>query len=628
MIVASSLLASTTTMAQSPSANNAPDEQVWITIGKDAVEKLNLTPHSSISLSPMQSSFSFNEQTVIAQVPASQIDNLSEFMHEELNRCGGFFFHESLEDAQNHSQVTPQLNAQLAVNYTINNAASVNALISEVSSSNMTSTVNSLSAYHNRYYTQQSGVDAANWVKNKWTNMSSARSDISVATYNHSWQQPSVIATIQGTGSSNEVIVLGGHLDSINQSNPSGGKAPGADDNASGIAVLTETLSAIVASGFKPEKTIKLMGYAAEEVGLRGSKAIAQNYKSNSENVIGVAQFDMSAYKGSPDLDIVFISDYTNSAQNQFMKDLAAQYLPNLSVGDSQCGYACSDHASWNNEGFAASFAAEARFNDSNSNIHTVNDTSFDANHSVKFAKLAVAYAAELAKGSTDGTTPPPPPPPTGNVLENGVAKTGLNASTGSDLNYTMEVPSGATGISFDMGGGTGDADLYLKFGSAPTDSSYDCRPYKSGNTESCNGTSTGGTYYVRVKAYSTFSGLSLTGNYTDGGTPPPPPPGNDPINESVSNITVNQGQWTRYTQELAAGYATMTVSITGGTGDADLYVRHGAQSTSSAYDCRPYKNGNVETCTFNAPAAGTWYIDLYGYNAASGVTLTITANP
>ena len=50
-------------------------------------------------------------------MPAFQIDTLSEFMHDELNPCGGFFFHETLAEAQSYSQVTPQLNAQLAVNY-------------------------------------------------------------------------------------------------------------------------------------------------------------------------------------------------------------------------------------------------------------------------------------------------------------------------------------------------------------------------------------------------------------------------------------------------------------------------------------------------------------------------------
>ena len=55
--------------------------------------------------------------------------------------------------------------------------------------------------------------------------------------------------------------------------------------------------------------------------------------------------------------------------------------------------------------------------------------------------------------------------------------------------------------------------------GSAPTDSSYDCRPYASGNSETCNiATAQAGTYYVRLKAYSAFSGVSLTGSYTTGG--------------------------------------------------------------------------------------------------------------
>jgi len=211
--------------------------------------------------------------------------------------------------------------------------------------------------------------------------------------------------------------------------------------------------------------------------------------------------------------------------------------------------------------------------------------------------------------------------PPVGNVLLNGVAVTGLSANTGNDIIYTMNVPAGATNISFAMSGGSGDADLYVRFGSAPTDSNYDCRPYAGGNTESCTGSSAGGTYYIRVKAYSTFSGLSLTGSYTEGGSGPAP------IDSTTSNISVGSSAWSRYTLDLGAGYSNLTVTMSGGTGDADLYVRQGSQSTTSAYDCRPYKNGNNEVCTFNSPASGTWHIDLRGYSAASGVTLRIQAN-
>ncbi|WP_444997791.1 M20/M25/M40 family metallo-hydrolase [Aliikangiella sp. IMCC44359] len=617
--------------AESDSLTSATEKKVWVSIGADAYELINQKHSSKLSLARANIHNASHGNVAVVQIPESQINALSEFMHDEFNRCGGFVFHDTFNEAQTFAMMPAQMLPSVAVNYTIDNSAGVNALLNQLSTSNLTSTVNSLKSYHNRYYTQQSGVDAANWIKNKWSSISNGRSDISVETYNHTWNQPSVIATITGTTNASEVVVIGGHLDSINQSNPSSGRAPGADDNASGIAVITETLRAIVASGFKPKRTIKLMGYAAEEVGLRGSKAIAQ---SMSSSVIGAAQFDMTGRKGPQSADIVFMSDYTNNSQTQFMKQLIDTYLPGISHGTDQCGYACSDHASWHNQGVAASFPAEAKFNDSNQAIHTANDTSYDVNHSIKFAKLAAAYVGELAKGGT-GTTPDPDPDPDpnpgGNELQNGVAKTGLSASTGSDLKYTFKVPSGATNIKFEMSGGSGDADLYVKFGSAPTDSSYDCRPYKSGNTESCTGSQTGGTYYIRLKAYSAFSSLSIKASYTGNTTPDPDPdpnPGNDPINETINNVSVSQGQWSRYTQVLPAGYSTMEIKISGGSGDADLYVRKGAQSTQSAYDCRPYKNGNNETCNFNNPDADTWYIDIYGYSSASGITLNLKATP
>ncbi|MCI4567890.1 pre-peptidase C-terminal domain-containing protein [Lysobacter sp. CFH 32150] len=106
---------------------------------------------------------------------------------------------------------------------------------------------------------------------------------------------------------------------------------------------------------------------------------------------------------------------------------------------------------------------------------------------------------------------------PPGNVLTNGVAVTGLAATTGNSVNYTMVVPAGATNLKFVMSGGTGDADMYVKFGSAPTDTVYDCRPYANGNAETCTITNIqAGTYYIRLKAYSSFSGVSLTGSYTE----------------------------------------------------------------------------------------------------------------
>jgi PKD repeat protein len=106
-----------------------------------------------------------------------------------------------------------------------------------------------------------------------------------------------------------------------------------------------------------------------------------------------------------------------------------------------------------------------------------------------------------------------------GNVLQNGVAVTGLSGAASSETAYTMVVPVGATGLKFVTAGGTGDADLYVKFGSAPTTASYDCRPYLGGNAETCTiATAQAGTYHVLLRGYSAYAGVSLTGSYTSGG--------------------------------------------------------------------------------------------------------------
>ena len=106
-----------------------------------------------------------------------------------------------------------------------------------------------------------------------------------------------------------------------------------------------------------------------------------------------------------------------------------------------------------------------------------------------------------------------------GNALTKGVPVTGLAATTGNSVNYTLAVPAGATNLTISISGGTGDADLYVKAGSAPTDTVYDCRPFLGGNAETCTiAAPVAGTYYIRVKAYSSFSGVSLVGDYTTGG--------------------------------------------------------------------------------------------------------------
>jgi vibriolysin len=113
--------------------------------------------------------------------------------------------------------------------------------------------------------------------------------------------------------------------------------------------------------------------------------------------------------------------------------------------------------------------------------------------------------------------------PPVTVALTNGVAVTNISASLGSPKYYSLVVPSGATGLSFNISGGTGDADMYVRFGSAPDSVTYDCRPYTTGNVETCTiATAQAGTYYVMLNPYAAFSGVTLNGAFSTGGTPPP----------------------------------------------------------------------------------------------------------
>lgn len=362
--------------------------------------------------------FNFQTRSVrgglaVVEIEDSQLGMLSSYMHDEYHKCSGFMAHESLEAAEQsiNETLTADANAKF-VEYTIDNHANVNAMLALAEEPKIRQTIIDLSAFPNRRHNQPSGLESANWIKDKWTELAKNRSDMTVEAFNHAsniTQQPSIILTIQGTTRPSEVIVLGGHQDSINTSS-STGLAPGADDDASGIACLTEAIRVIAESGFRPERTVKFMAYAAEEVGLRGSNDIATRYQQQNIDVKGVLQLDMTNYKGTSNVDISIFSDYTNFSQNLFLFSLISTYQPELSIGQSQCGYGCSDHYSWHNKGFPASFPHEANFQNSNPNIHKTDDTiaqsQNNANHALKFAKLALSYVGELAKGTIQNSVP------------------------------------------------------------------------------------------------------------------------------------------------------------------------------------------------------------------------------
>jgi hypothetical protein len=76
--------------------------------------------------------------------------------------------------------------------------------------------------------------------------------------------------------------------------------------------------------------------------------------------------------------------------------------------------------------------------------------------------------------------------------------------------------------VSIKLSGGSGDADLHVKFGAKPTTSSFDCRPYLGGNNEECKfSTTSAGTYHVMLNAYEAYSGATLVADYQTVTQPP-----------------------------------------------------------------------------------------------------------
>src|SRR5690606_7452875 len=139
-------------------------------------------------------------------------------------------------------------------------------------------------------------------IRDQFVQLARGRTDVTTELFNHRFVQPSVVARIQGHGPhADEHIVLGAHEDSINWSGfvPSArDRAPGADDDASGVATLLETFRVLMDSGYRPDRTIDFIAYAGEEIGLVGSQDIAERYKSQGVKVAAVLQLDMTMYPG------------------------------------------------------------------------------------------------------------------------------------------------------------------------------------------------------------------------------------------------------------------------------------------------------------------------------------------
>ncbi len=86
-------------------------------------------------------------------------------------------------------------------------------------------------------------------------------------------------------------------------------------------------------------------------------------------------------------------------------------------------------------------------------------------------------------------------------------------------------------------------------------------------------------------------------------------------------NLSVKTGEWIFFEVQVPRDQTLLSAQISGGKGDADLYISLEAKPDVSNYDCRSYMYGNAEECTVNLPLSGTWFIGIYGDNSSSDLT-------
>ncbi len=333
-------------------------------------------------------------------------ETLHHVLHDEAGRCGGYTLHGSLAaalaEADNPLYSSTYLDRSGVAPAAIDQQVHVVPALELVDAERIVDTIEWLQDMDTRYYLTQEGQHAALALQAQWEGYRSGRSDFSVTRFEHPWAQDSVIATIEGSVHPDDIVLLGGHLDSINVS---GRLAPGADDNASGIAVVSEVLRVVLASGFRPQRTLQLIAYAAEEVGLRGSRAIAREYQLTGKNVVAAMQLDLTGFSGSPH-DMYFVTDYVSTDLTNFVKNLIDEYNGpgphEITFGDTACGYACSDHAAWTEVGVPAVHPFETLVEDRNPAMHTAYDTldrmDSTGRKSALFAKLGLEFMMEVSK--------------------------------------------------------------------------------------------------------------------------------------------------------------------------------------------------------------------------------------
>lgn len=220
-----------------------------------------------------------------------------------------------------------------------------------------------------------------------------------------------VVATIPGTVSPEEILIVGAHYDSWSRGGTARVFAPGADDNASGTAAVMEV--ARVLAGRRFDFTVRVVAFGAEEYGLHGSRYHAQAARARGDRIIGVLNLDMIGYVDRPPEDLDLVVNAASEWLATRYAAVAARHAPLPISPLVDPTERASDHAPFWDAGYSALLAIEDRAV-TNPYYHRTTDTieTLDLAFATSVTRATAAGAAELAQLSHD------PAPPTGLRVE------------------------------------------------------------------------------------------------------------------------------------------------------------------------------------------------------------------
>lgn len=241
-------------------------------------------------------------------------------------------------------------------------------IIGAVSDSSISAYIQGMQNFGTRYCLNANRDSVFRWVRQQFLQAGLANVVFDSFQYNSTWQK-NVIATIPGTANPSAEIIVGGHFDSYS-SNLS--QAPGADDNASGTTAALEMARVLLQENYQPRLTLRFIGFAAEEAGLKGSADYALKARQQNRDIKVMMNYDMIGYRnqGSSDRDF-YIVWYPGSEAFSTLHARTATSYTGLNPVFTTSYRSSSDSWSFYQQNYSTLFCIERDFNPY---YHTPND--------------------------------------------------------------------------------------------------------------------------------------------------------------------------------------------------------------------------------------------------------------